>query len=174
MILYLMNEIVNVKERISKALKLVGELVYIWDARSLLIYAKLSLYYAIPLNIVLWVVENWSNNQEDLHWSEAFYHCSLRCILGIRFKRVINEHTKNVWVRRRCHDFENITNIVKRRQLKSFGCIMRMTNNKLPFFFCSRLSLRKGAKAGHAAHQNTLCENLAKLFPEMPKNRDSI
>jgi len=98
-LIFLLDDTVGVKCRILKALKAMGALKSIWEAKEVPLIAKRKLYKAIPVNLILWESENWSGNWNDLKLMEAFYYKAIHRILGISMKRVMEEETKNSIVR---------------------------------------------------------------------------
>ena len=55
---FLINDTMDVKNRISKANKSMGALKFVWDAVEVPLITKIKLYQAILMNLMLWGSEN--------------------------------------------------------------------------------------------------------------------
>ena len=59
---FLIDDIMDIKNRISKASKAIGALIFVQDTVEVLITIKIRLCEAIPMNLILQGSKNWSNN----------------------------------------------------------------------------------------------------------------
>ena len=92
---FLLEDTIDVQNRVIKASKQMGALHFIWDAKESPIQAKVKLHQTIPQNLVLWDIENWRGNKADISIFEVFRHKSIRRTLGISIVRSKDERLKN-------------------------------------------------------------------------------
>ena len=68
-----------------------GEMADFWDDDHVDVYSKYLIFRAIPCNLLLWGCESWALRQTLLDALEVFLHRSVRRILQIKMRHVI-EH----------------------------------------------------------------------------------
>jgi hypothetical protein len=67
----------NITARITSATAAMGRLKEIWCNPHLDIYNKYLLFCAIPMNLLLWGAETWSQQNTQLDQPEVFLHGSI-------------------------------------------------------------------------------------------------
>ena len=70
---FMLDETVDVKNRISKAVESMGALKCSYDAKKVPLITKINLYHAISMSLVLCRSENWSGNKGDLAMMEVLH-----------------------------------------------------------------------------------------------------
>ena len=76
-----------------------GEMADFWDDDHVNVYSKYLIFCAIPCNLRLWVCESWALRLTLLDAHEVFLHRSVRRILRIEVRHVIEHQIKNEHVR---------------------------------------------------------------------------
>ena len=89
----MLDDSANIRICISKVNKSMGALSFIWNSLIVQLDSKIKLYLAITAHLALWNGE--SGNQADLVELDSLYHKAIRRTLGIRMKRVTEEHMQN-------------------------------------------------------------------------------
>ncbi len=89
----------DVTARIAAANAAMGALKEVWRNPHLDVYNKYLLFWAISMNLLLWVCETWSLQQSLLDKLEVFLHRSVQRILQISMTRVKDEGLHNCRVR---------------------------------------------------------------------------
>ena len=89
LITYNLRDDEDIKACIAAANASMGALKEIWSNPNLKTYNKYLLFWAIPMNILLWGCETWSLRQSLLDKLEVFMHKSIRRILQISITQVI-------------------------------------------------------------------------------------
>ncbi len=72
-----------------------GALKEVWRNPHLDTYSKYLLFWAIPMNLLLWGCKNWSLQQALLRKLEVFLHYSIQRILHISIVQVQEHHIRN-------------------------------------------------------------------------------
>ena len=146
-----------------------GALTFIWKLQAVELRTKCLLYKAIPLNLLLWGAENWSQNSNDIKKLERFHHNAIRRILGVSMTQVKEERITNAEIRKRFENIPPIRLIIAKKQLKWLGKIVRMEPKQIPtkiltcFFPNPRCSGRRFRTTRDGIHSN-----LCLLYPNLP------
>ena len=85
----------DVAKRIASANASMGAMVSFWDDKHVDVYSKYLIFKAITCNLILWGCESWELRQTLLYDLEVFLHRSVRRILRIQVRQVIDHQIKN-------------------------------------------------------------------------------
>ena len=88
-----------VAKRIAYVNASMGAMSAFWDDNHVDVYSKYLIFRAIPCNLLLWGCEIWALRQTLLDDLEVFLHQSVRRILQIKMRHVIEHRIKNEQVR---------------------------------------------------------------------------
>ena len=91
-----------------------GAMADFWDDDHLDVYSKYLIFCAFPCNLLLWDCESWDLRQTLLDALEVFLHRSLRRILQIQVRHVIEHQIKNEHVREMFFNIPTIRNQILR------------------------------------------------------------
>ena len=108
-----------------------GAIAKFWADDSVDNQSKYLIFPAIPINILLWVCENWALWTSLLEKLEVFLHCSIRRILGIIMTKVKDKHLTNEIVRRKLFGILNIEEQIATLQLTFIGKVTRNYDDHL-------------------------------------------
>ena len=89
----------DVAKQIASVNASMGEMADFWDDDHVDVYSKYLIFRAIPCNLLLWGCESWALIQTPLDAFEVFLHQSVRRILRIQVRHVIEHQIKNEQVR---------------------------------------------------------------------------
>ena len=103
-----------------------------WRYYSVNNHSKYIIFFAIPINLLLWRCEIWALQTYFLEKLEVFIHCSIRHILGIKMSEVKYQRNTNETVRRNCFGILNIEEQIATRQLTFIGKMTRNSDDHLP------------------------------------------
>ena len=116
----------DIKTRLGKANSNFGRLHSIWRSKTLSIKIKVRLYESLILSTLLYAAETWPMTVTNMKKLEAAHHRWQRRILGIIWKdKVTNEEV------RRKTGLEKLEVILKRRRLRWWGHLQRMSTNRI-------------------------------------------
>ena len=85
----------DVSKSISSVNDSMGEMASLWDDNHVDVYSKYLIFREIPCNFLLWGCESWALRQTLLDALEVFLHQSVRRILRIQVRHVIDHRIKN-------------------------------------------------------------------------------
>ena len=96
---------INIANRITKANQAMVALHHFWrnpyaDLRA----KKLSIFLALPANLLLWGCKTWALRQTHIDQLNVFWHRSIQNTLGIPMQDVIDDHISNKQIRKIFHD----------------------------------------------------------------------
>jgi hypothetical protein len=92
----------------------------VWRNPHLDVYNKYLLFWAIPMNLLLWGCNTWSLRQSLLDKLEVFLHQSVQRILQISMTRVKDEGLRDCRVREMFYGIPCIQNMIAARQMDFF------------------------------------------------------
>jgi hypothetical protein len=78
----------DVEKHVTAATQSMGALKNVWNSPHLDIWSKYLLFWAIPMNLLLWGCKTWSMQKALSNKLEVFLHCNIRRILGISIMQV--------------------------------------------------------------------------------------
>ena len=102
----------DITARVATATASMGALKEVWQNQHLDIYSKYLLFWAIPMNLLLWGCKTWSLQQSLLNKLEVFLHRSIRRILAINMTRVKEERIRNTKIRNIFYDIPDIEHMI--------------------------------------------------------------
>jgi hypothetical protein len=89
------------------------------------VYNKYLLFWAIPMNLLLWGCKTWSLRQSLLDKIEVFLHQSMQRILQVSMKQVKDEGLCNCRVREMFYGIPCVQNMIAARQMDFVGKMIR-------------------------------------------------
>ena len=89
----------DVAKRIASANASTGAMSAFWDENHVDVYSKFIIFRAIPCNLLLWGYEIWALRQTLSGALEVLLHRSVRRIIQIKMRHVIEHRIKNEQVR---------------------------------------------------------------------------
>ena len=116
----------DISLRIKKAYQAMGALKCFWDSEHVDISAKVKIYIAISINLLLWGCQTWVLTKVLTKKLDFFHTRCLRRILTIRWDDVREQRIRNSHVRKKFLNIETIENIIYKRRLIFIGKIIRM------------------------------------------------
>ena len=108
-----------------------GAMSAFWDDNHVDVYSKYLIFRAIPCNLLLWGCESWALRQTLLDALEVFLHQSVRQILQIKVRHVIEHLIKNEHV---CEMFLNIPTIRNQISFRQLTYIGKLSEEKVLTF----------------------------------------
>ena len=115
----------DVAKRIASANASMGAMSAFWDDNHVDVYPNYLIFCAIPCNLLLWGCESWDLRQTLLGALEVFLHRSVRRILQIKMRHVIEHQIKNEQVCEMFFNIPTIRNQIAFCQLTYIGKIVR-------------------------------------------------
>ena len=94
-----------------------GAMSAFWDDNHVDVYSKYLIFLAIPCNLLLWGCGSWALRQTPLDAIEVFLHRSVRQILKIKVRHMIEHRIKNEHVREMFFNILTIRNQIAFCQL---------------------------------------------------------
>jgi hypothetical protein len=125
LISYSLRDDDDITARIAAANSAMGTLKEVWRNPHLNVYSKNLLFWAIPMNLLLWGCETWSLRQSLLDKLEVFFHRSVRRILQINMTRVKDQGLPNCRVREMFYAIPCVRNMIAARQMDFVGKMIR-------------------------------------------------
>jgi hypothetical protein len=122
----------DTEQRISSASQAMGALKHFWRNPYVDLRTKVSIFKAIPLNLLLWGCETWALRESLLDTLDVFLHRSIRRILGITITQVQDEHIKNSSIRKTFYNIPDIRNQIAIRQTSFLGKVVRAPDQHPP------------------------------------------
>ena len=107
----------DLQARLTKATKVMDALNFYWNSDEVEIWAKVHIYQACVLSVLLWGSENWALTETFEHRLEVFHHRSIRRILKIRMQRVKDERLTNEKIRSMFCNIRTIKDLICLRKL---------------------------------------------------------
>ena len=98
-----------------------GAMAAFWDDGHVDVYYKYLIFCAIPCNLLLWGCGSWALRQTILDALEVFLHQSVRRILRIQVRHVIEHRIKNEHVREMFFNIPTIRKQIAFPQLTYIG-----------------------------------------------------
>jgi hypothetical protein len=117
----------EIERRIGKATGAMASLKHIWKGKNLTIENKLRILTTCVFSVLLYASETWTLKKTDEKKLLAFEMKCYRRILGISWRDMI----RNEDIRKKISKEETIVDIIKKRKLRLFGHICRMSDNRL-------------------------------------------
>ena len=117
----------DLNNRIGKASGAFNSLSRVWYNRNILTQAKIRIYRAAVLTVLLYGSETWSTIKSHVHRVEVFHQRCLRRIMRIKWF----SKTSNEIVLQRA-GIENVATFISRNRLRWFGPVVRMPSECLP------------------------------------------
>ena len=147
-----------------------GAIAKFWADDSVDNQSKYLIFPAIPINILLWVCENWALWTSLLEKLEVFLHCSIRRILGIIMTKVKDQHITNETIRRKYFGILNIEEQIATQQLKFIGKVARNSDDHLPTKLLTAWCNHK-IRHGNVLHINkkSIVHKLCLIIPGVEK-----
>jgi len=102
---YSLRNYIDITAKIASATTAMGALKIIWHNPHLNIYNKYLLFWAIPMNLLLWGAETWPLRKSQLDQLEVFLHRSIHWILQISMSKVQEDI---IWNEKVCEMFYSI------------------------------------------------------------------
>ena len=122
----------NVAKRIASANASMGEITYFWDNDHVNMYSKYLMFREIACNLLLRGCGIWALRQTLLDALEVLLHQSVRRILQIKVRHVIDHRIKNEKVREMFFNIPKICNQIVFRQLTYIRKISRRESTHIP------------------------------------------
>ena len=97
----------------------------VWRNRDISIKLKVRLYNALILPIAIYAAETWTLTERDKRIITTFEMRCLRCILGV----TLFDRLRNDAIREQLGIQKNIVDMIRSRQLKWFGHVVRRHQN---------------------------------------------
>ena len=120
----------DVEKHVTAATQSMGALKNVWNSPHLDIWSKYLLFWAIPMNLLLWVCKTWSMQKALSNKLEVFLHCNIRRILRISIMQVRDERIHNEHVRKMFYDIPRVRNMVAAPQLDFLGKTIHGPHNR--------------------------------------------
>ena len=117
----------EIKRRIDKATGAMASIKHISNGKKLTIENKLRILTTCVFNVLLYASETWTLKETDKRKLLAFEMKCYRRILRVNWKDMI----RNEDIRKRISREETIIDTIKKRKLRLFGHICRMSDNRL-------------------------------------------
>ena len=148
-----------------------GALNHFWTDRAVDDYSKYLIFWAIPINLLLWGCESWALRETTLRKLEVFLHRGIRKFLRIDTTQVIDERITNGSVRTRFFSIPTIRNQIAQRQLTFIGKVVRNRDDQLPTQLLTAWCNNK-RKRGAPLQNNkkNLAQNIRLLIPGAAKD----
>ena len=148
----------EVRLRIAKAFGAFNKLMTpLWRQHDVSMRTKARIYDASVRSVLLYASETWTLKEADIKRLSVFEHKCWRRILGIRY----TDHITNTEVRARFHHPTLLRDIIKARQIRWLGHILRMTPQRLP-----RQALSSQKQTGWLRPRGGVCKTwLRTLLP---------
>ncbi len=105
--------------------QLMGALNNVWNSPHLDIWSKYLLFWAIPMNLLLWGCKTWLMQKALSNKLEVFLHCNIRRILRVSMTKVREDRIQNEHVRQMSYDIPRVSNMIAARQLDFIGKTIR-------------------------------------------------
>ena len=140
---YDLDDYADVTSRIKKASQAMGALKIFWDSNHVDIGAKVLIYLAIPVNLLLWGCQSWALTKVLIKKLEVFHMRCIRRILQIKWDDVREFKIKNSQVRERFKNIDTIENIISKRRLIFIGKVIRMPCKCVPARLISAFQTNK-------------------------------
>jgi hypothetical protein len=81
----------DIENQVTAATLLMGALKKVWNSPHLDIWSKYLLFWAIPMNLLLWGCKTWLMQKALSNKLEVFLHCNIRRILCVSMTKVREE-----------------------------------------------------------------------------------
>ena len=118
----------EITNRLHKASRAFGALYHrVWKDKAIHQGAKLAIYTAVVLSVLLYGCQSWTPYQRHVSKLESFHHRCLRTILGIRWQQMV----PNTAVLKRA-GCSSIAGLLGFYRLKWLGHVERFENHRIP------------------------------------------
>jgi len=160
----------DIKARIAATnTSMVGALKETWTWNPHLdTYNKYLLFWAIPMNLLLWGCETWSLRRSLPDKLEVFLHKSIRRILKISMSWAINKKLRNEQVCTFFYTMPCVRNMIAARQLDYIGKLIRGPHDqpaRRMITSCCNETWRVGRP--QTTEKNCIIKNLRLLFKDV-------
>ena len=115
----------DINNRITKASREMGRLRYFFDNQYVELSFKHQVFLQYIVNILLWGCESWAIKDNHLRKINSFIHRSIRRILHIRMSQVIDDHIKNLSIRKAFFNLPTAENLIAIRSMTYLGKLTR-------------------------------------------------
>ena len=148
-----------------------GALNHFWSDRAVDDYNKYLIFWAIPINLLMWGCASLALREMTLRKLEVFLHQSIRKILPIDITQVIDERITKGSIRNRFFSIPKIRNQIAQRQLMFIGKVVQNKDNQLPTQLLTAWCNNK-RKRGAPLKNNkkNLEQNIQQLIPGAAKD----
>ncbi len=120
----------DVKKCITTATQSMGALKNVWNSPHHDNWSNYLLFWAIPMNLLLWGCKTWSMQKALSNKLEVFHHCNIWRILRISMFRVKEERLHNKHVRKMFYDIPQVGNMIAVHQLDFLGKTIRGSHDR--------------------------------------------
>jgi hypothetical protein len=132
-----------------------------------LVYMRLLIYLAIPINLCLWGVKAWAIAAKNLCKLQVFCTRSIRSILKISIYDVKDNHIHNSEILKMIN-LPTMDNIIAKMQLRWIGKMARTDKNRLPIKMLSYwINSPRPSRRPHTTIRNTMVKSLQPLDSEI-------
>ena len=120
-----------------------GALNLFWDSEHVDTSAKIKIYLAIPITLLLWGCQTWALTKVLTKKLEVFHMRCLRRILKIKWNDVREQKIRNSHVRKSFLNIDTLEYIISKRRLTFIGKIIRMKCKSVPARLISAFQMEK-------------------------------
>ncbi len=120
----------DAKKGVTTATQSMGALKNVWNSPHLDICSKYLLFWAVPMNLLLWGCKTWSMQKALSNKLEVFHHCNIWRILQISMFHVKEERLHNEHVQKMFNDIPRVGNMIAAHQLNFLGKTIRGPHNR--------------------------------------------
>jgi hypothetical protein len=155
----------DITSRVAAATASMGALKEVWQNQHLNIYNKYLLFWAIPMNLLLWGCKTWLLGQSLLNKLKVFLHQSIRRILAINMTCVKEEQIRNTKIRNIFYVIPDVEHMIAARQLDFMGKAIQGPHDRpsrCMITACCNHQRQVGRPQTHT--KNTMVRNLQLLF----------
>ena len=167
----MLSDAYNIAERIKKANQGMGALNFVWNASELDLGAKIHLYLAIPLNLLLWWCESWALTKALRRKIESCHHRHMRRILGLSWKDVRDQHITNAQVRHHFSSALLACDTISQQRLAFVGQVARQDAFCVPKKFLSAF-IRRTRPVGRSntTARHSILSDLHRILPSVDRD----
>ncbi len=169
LISYSLRDDDDVTARIAAANSAMGALKEVWRNPHLDVYSNYLLFWAIPMNLLLWGCETRSLRQSLLDKLEVFLNRSVRRILQINMTRVKDQGLPNCRVPEMFYAIPCVRNMIAARQMDFVGEMIRgppdCPSRNMITACCNH---KRHVGRPQTNRKNFMVENLCLLFTDVP------
>ena len=172
-ILYNLKDDFDISQRNPKAHQMMGMVKNIWNCHYINLFLKYEYFLGLVINILLFGCKSWALKESSLNNLDVFLHQSIRQILNINMKQVMDEKISNKKIRKRFYDIPDIRRMIAARQLKYVGKVVRSDDTFIPKqLLTAWVSNTRPQGRPLTTNKNSLAKSLKLLYPKSIIERD--